>query len=388
MPTVDTFLSCSFDSGDKDVVEFISAIIRGFGFHPTNVSTGSPMTPPEVAKQKIASAQCLIAICTRRSELASGKWVMPQAVQDEIAIAYGTGTPALMLVEDGIELAGFKSNFGTYHSFERAKLTDPGTVGSIVEALQNLFSTVTSSSGTYAAGLAGSHAEFVHHLVELESEGQDFVWSYSTSKKIVYTQASRGGFPAGVWASLPGKIPDQAPPLDWQIETVSSSRDIKVVAEIQKQEPECVEARLRMEPPPDAGDYVEYRTFSRSRYLNPIWDNEATGVPIHLEKGTYKAFDGLLFIHRTQKAVIEFRFTRNYGLSVGDIVPFVGSYTSGFDYEIESEIKRAAVRVEEFGGSVLVRLELDNPLPNAMYGVAWNPRPQPADLGTGESSSK
>jgi hypothetical protein len=58
-------------------------------------------------------------------------------------------------------------------------------------------------------------------------------------------------------------------------------------------------------------------------------------------------------------------------------VPFVGSYTSGFDYEIPSELKRASIRIEEFGGSLLVRLEIDNPLPNAMYGVAWDPKPNP-----------
>lgn len=300
-----------------------------------------------------------------------------QAVQDEIGIAYGTETPTLMLVEDGVEIAGFKNNFGTYQTFDRTALTEPASIKNLVEAMQSLFLAATSTGGKSIAGLAGSHAEFVHHLVELECEGDDFVWSYSTSKKLVYTQLARGSFPAGVWASVPSKVPETAPLLDWQVDTVSASRDIKVVAEIEKQTPECVDARLRMEPHPDSGDFVEYRTFSRSRYLNPVWANEVAGSPIYLERGTYDSFDGLLFIHRTQRAVLEFRFAREYGLRRDEVVPFVGSYTSGFDYEIESELKRAALRIEEFGGSLLVRLEIENPLPNAMYGVAWNAKPNP-----------
>jgi hypothetical protein len=378
MTTVDAFFSCSFETSDAEVTELIKAIAQGMGFYLTNVSSGSPHSPPTVAKAKIAAAQCLIAVCTKRAELASGKWVMPQAVQDEIAIAFGTDTPTLMLIEEGIDVAGFKPNFGTYQAFDRSKLAERESLRSLVEALQNLRSSVTEAPGKYSLGLAGSHAEFVNHLVELEPEGDDFIWSYATSKKLIYTHPSRGSFPAGVWASVPSEIPGGASPIIWQVETISSSRGIQVVAEIEKQDPACVEARLRMEPPPEPADYVEYRTYTRSRYLNPVWSHEAQGAPIHLEQGTYRTFDGLLFIHKTQRAIIEFRFARSYGLKPDDVVPFVGSYTSGFDYEIESEKRRALIRVEELGGTVSARFEVENPLPNAMYGVAWNPRHKPS----------
>ena len=60
-----------------------------------------------------------------------------------------------------------------------------------------------------------------------------------------------------------------------------------------------------------------------------------------------------------------------------DIEIFAGSYTSSIDYEVKSEIARAEVRVEEFGGNLLIRLEIDSPLPGHMYGIAWNPKTRP-----------
>jgi hypothetical protein len=135
-----------------------------------------------------------------------------------------------------------------------------------------------------------------------------------------------------------------------------------------------------MDPTPEKGDIVEYNTYSRSRYFNPIWADESNDLHVHLDGDSYKSYDGLIFIHSTKKAIIEFRFARSYGLRASDVRPFAGSYTSGLDYEVPSEIDRADVRVEGFGGSVTVRIEIENPLSYTYYGVAWNPPVRPAQF--------
>lgn len=372
MTADDAFLSCSFDSAGAAVTDLVAEIAKGLGFILTNVSSGSPSTPPEVAREKIIAAQCLIAICTKRSELKSGKFHMPQAVQDEIGIAFGTSTPTIMLIEDGVEAVGFKPNLGTYTIFSRNQLGDPKTVGSIVSALENLRNSVAGEAGKSLPGLKESYAEWVNHLVEMEPEGDDFIWKYSTAKRIIYTQTGRGSFPASVWASVPGVIPEDAPKIDWKLDVLESSNSISILTQIQRHDARCFEARLRMEPTPEAKDYVEFISYANSRYLNPIWKDEIESPPVHLDRGEFDTYDGLVFIHPTKQASVEFRFPRSYGLGPRDLLPFVGSFTSNIDYEVQSELERAKVKIEEFAGTLVARLDIANPLPNLFYGVAWN----------------
>jgi hypothetical protein len=373
MSGVDAFFSCSFASEDEEVVSFLRAVCTGLGFHLVNVSTGAAAVPPEVAREKIAAAQCLIAVCTKRSELKDGKWVMPPAVQEEMAMAFSSSTPFLMLVENGVELTGFKPSFGTYQLFDRSKLAEPAVIQSILESLVGLRDQVSSNS-VGNVGLTGVFAEYIHHQIELEPEGEDYMWSYSTTKKLVFTGAARGSFPAGVWASLPGAIPTDAAPIAWELKTIASTRNIRVVAELEKHTPDCVSALLRLNPPAERGDTVEFNTYSRSRYLNPVWSDEINGQQAHLDGGSFNNYDGLIFIHKTKKAIIEFRFPRSYELRESDVRAFAGSYTSGLDYEVPSEIQRAVVRTEGFGGALNVRIEIENPLSNTFYGLAWNPK--------------
>jgi hypothetical protein len=123
--SVDAFFSCSFDEKEKATNEAISDIAKALGFNLTNVSTGSHLSPPDVAKEKIRASQALIAVCTHRDEFVSGGYSMPAAVHDEISFAYGADIPILMIVEDGLDLTGFKSNFGTYVKFKRGELNTP-----------------------------------------------------------------------------------------------------------------------------------------------------------------------------------------------------------------------------------------------------------------------
>ncbi len=93
---VDVFFSCSFAEEDKKLNEFFYAICNALDIRGSNVSGAFAQTPPEKAKQMIADSQALLAICTRRTEMRDGKYLMPDAVHDELSFAVGKDIPVLM----------------------------------------------------------------------------------------------------------------------------------------------------------------------------------------------------------------------------------------------------------------------------------------------------
>jgi hypothetical protein len=227
-------------------------------------------------------------------------------------------------------------------------------------------------------GISEAHAEYVYHLIELKSKDEGFIWEYSTSKKLHFTKPSKRGFPSSVWATVPANLPEAPEAIKWSINTISSTRGIIAEAKIESETPERLEVLINMVPPPEEGDHVEYTTNTASRYINPVWKDEVTSNSlVHLNDGDFVCADGLIFIHRTKKGILEFRFPREYGLRRSEIHPFVGSYTSSVDYEVESELTRATVKTEDFGGSISVRMEIESPLPGHLYGIAWNPKDRP-----------
>lgn len=376
---VDAFFSCSFDSADSEVTNHFSAISRGLGFQLTNVSAGSASTPPEVAKKMISAAQALIAVCTRRSEFAGGEYSMPDAVRDEIAFAYGKDIPVLMIVENGVRLKGMVPHFGTYITFDRSDLKNTSVLEKSVQSIHDLKMEVLGPHQIGGAqGVAECHAEYIYHLVELKYESGDFIWKYDTSKKLVYTAPTKRGFQTSAWTTVPFNVVEDAPPLQWDIELRSSSRGIQLDVNVERHGPQHIDAVVKLVPPAEEGDYIEYSTYASSRYMNALWDDEVPeSAVVHLDDGDYKCTDGLTFIHRTKKAIIEFRFPKQYGFSKTNVRPFVASYTSSVDYEVPSEVERAKIRVDEFGGNLVYRMELDSPLPGHLYGIAWNPRARP-----------
>lgn len=376
---IDIFFSCSFADADRDLNKFFLALCKALSLRPTNVSTGSPRTPPAEAKELIERAQAVIAVCPRRDEMANGKYVMPSAVRDEIAMAFATNTPQLMIVEDGVDASGFQPNFGTYLPFKRDDLYTPEFLEKAVEAIHEIKMFALGPNQGGASGLAESHAEYVNHLVELKTGPKGLTWHYSTIKRLVYSKASRRSFPVGVWATVPVKSEGAEKNMEWRLSLRSASRNIALEQVIEKHTPACLEARIKLNPPAEDGDFIEYLTQAESPYINPVWleDLGESNATIHLDDGVFACADGLMFIHKTKKAIIEFRMARESRLTKSDIRPFVGSYSTAIDYEVESELRRANVRIEDFGGSITVRLEIDSPLPGHMYGIAWTPKSNP-----------
>lgn len=377
--SIDVFFSASFHEHDKGINEHFNAICKGLGIRGENVSFGAKRIPHEQARKMIRECQGLIAVCTKREELANGSFNMPQAVNDEIAFACGLGKPILVLMEKGVNKGGFTEKFGTFQSFDREALSASESIEGTVKAIASFKADVLADAGfNEAREHQDSFADELTHLIELRCDKGEFVWEYSTVKRIVYTERSDRSFQTAVFTVQDIEAPKEASPIEWEMETLDSTQGITLNESIETHTAQQVTSRLRPDPPAEPGDYVKYRTFARHRYLVPLWSDEVVKKKtLHLDSGRFDVGDGVLFLHRTKKATIEFRFCREYGLSEKDVVPFVASYTNDIDFEVSSELKRANVRVENFGGAVTVRMEIESALPGHLYGIAWNPRENP-----------
>ncbi len=375
---VDVFYSASFNPGDAELNAFFTAVCSGLDINGSNVSFGANRLPSEQAHKLIAGSQGLIAVCPKREALTDGSFNMPQAVNDEIALAYGLGKPILVIAEEGVNKGGFKEKYRTFQTFDRSRLDDPGFITAAIKAIHEFkVELIDQSHFGQAHEPADSHAEWLSHLVELRRTDGDFAWEYSTTKKIVYTRDSAVAFPTSVFSTQGLAVPADSPPIEWTYDHIDSSSALRLVPKIDQRTASCVDVRLKPDPPAERGDHITYRTYSRSRYLIPLWEDETGDDRVHLNKGDFRVSEGLLFIHRTKRATIEFRICREYGLSKRDIVPFVASYTSAIDFEVESELARTNLRVEDHGGALTVRMEIESALPGHLYGIAWNPPPRP-----------
>lgn len=302
---------------------------------------------------------------------------MPVAVRNEIGIAYGKELPIILFVEDGVDIAGFENNIGTYQKFDRTTLKDIVSISKIITTLHDSRTLVSAGSTPYASqGRDDAHCERIDYAVSLELS-PDPMWSCDVTKKLIYNKKSKRPIPTSFWASIPECVPMGAAPIGFSICTDESSKSIEMIAKVDRQMPHVVEATLTPKPTPAAGDYVEYTASASSPYLNRVWlgGNDAQSTQLGDEK--YQVADGILTVHKTDTMVAEFKFPRAYGLKEGDIRPFVASYTSGFDYELESEVERSKITIKAVGKNLVAKLEVERPLLHHMYGFAWNPPEAP-----------
>lgn len=117
------FLSYSFSKPeDRFIVVEIEDLLRSMGIRLiTGLNLGGNQLTDEV-KSLIKQSDGLIAITSRRDQLASGNWVTHPWVLDEFSHAKSIGVNAIALVENGVSINGaYKSH--EHIPFERQELS-------------------------------------------------------------------------------------------------------------------------------------------------------------------------------------------------------------------------------------------------------------------------
>ncbi len=100
------FLSFSFRDSDRELVSEVEKLLFS---HNVNVVTGRRLGGGQLTDEirtRIDEADALIALLTRRDQLASGGWTTHDWVRDELNFARGAEKRAIALIETEVETGG------------------------------------------------------------------------------------------------------------------------------------------------------------------------------------------------------------------------------------------------------------------------------------------
>jgi hypothetical protein len=105
------FLSFRYDDVNKRLASQVEELIESHSLSAvTGDVLGGEAVTPEVLKQ-VEEADGLIALLTRRDQLANGKWTTHPYCLVELQHARTNGKPTIALIEDGVDEAGpFREN--------------------------------------------------------------------------------------------------------------------------------------------------------------------------------------------------------------------------------------------------------------------------------------
>jgi hypothetical protein len=390
---ITAFLSCSFQKADQSVVQFFHGIARGLDIDCVNVNKAYSATPPESARKLIADSTVLIAVATQREKTADGKFNMPKAVSEELSMAFALQKPILLLKEEDVDVEdGFVKNYSTFLEFNRALLTDSGFLEKAVASIHQLKVAAITSREVFAdqQGAYEFYAEHSTILIELKPRAGGFLWQHAISRRLVFSSRFSGEIKAGSWAAVPATNVDPACTIQWKCRFDGGSKAFTLKPSADRLSAHACELSIAIDPTPEPGDVLEYSLDFESPYLNPIWEDEVDPkmAAVTIAGKRYSCLDGVDPNINIRDCKIQFRFPREYGMTKNDFCPFAGCLTSRVDYIIESETRRMQVETDSFGGDVVITCQIESPLPQHVYGLAWNPpsrkKPNQASDATSE----
>lgn len=103
---MNVFLAFAFRDEDKPLVGYVERLLAS---QSIQISTGENLEgrqlTPEV-QRRIENSDALVALLTRRDQLANGGWTTHQWVCDELGWARANGKPAIALIEDDVPVGG------------------------------------------------------------------------------------------------------------------------------------------------------------------------------------------------------------------------------------------------------------------------------------------
>lgn len=98
--------SDDFDSPDRQLANRVEGLLRSHGLDLSSGAAlgGGPLT--DKVRKLIEESDALIALMTRREQLANGEWTTHPWVQDEYGHARGKNMRAIALIETGVAMGG------------------------------------------------------------------------------------------------------------------------------------------------------------------------------------------------------------------------------------------------------------------------------------------
>lgn len=117
------FVAHWFDTADRDLVTHVDELLHSHGvvFLTGRVAGGRALD--DAVKDKINQCDGLIALATRREQLAEGGWVTHPWVIHEFDHAKGRDKETIAIVEDGVQWEGMHAGHG-YIPLDRGRMSE------------------------------------------------------------------------------------------------------------------------------------------------------------------------------------------------------------------------------------------------------------------------
>lgn len=374
---IDVFFSCSLQEQDEKLNSFFKSICKAIDINCLTVDTAYDDVAPQVVRKQIENSLALIAVAPKRKQLNDDTYTMPSSIQEEISIAYGLKIPSLLFVEEGVTVDGMKSHYGTHLIFNRETIKDDNNLMKIIKSLHDFkLKIITPNDILLEEDISEFITEEQRLLIELKYNDGEFYWENTMVRKLRFLKDFKRKFPIAFWSAKKSKV-DNTNKIEYDIELKSSSKQVKLIEEVERHDSDYLKLHLKIDPYPTKGDFIEYATYVKSKYLNPIFksdlERETFSLPEDINNKNFFCIDGFIPITRTKQAQVEFRFPREYQVSIDDFEFFCGRFIDEVDYLVESEMNRYTATKEDLGGNKSLKLKIESPLLSHMYGIAWNP---------------
>jgi len=370
------FFSCSFAPADAAVNELIEGVCKGLHLSCVNVGAGFSSVPPEKAREFISSAAGLIAVATVRDRLDNGEFIMPAAVREEISMAYGLGKRILIVGENGVRFDGFMNTYCTRLPFTRADLARPAFIEKLVDTIFTFRHEVAGSTTAVPNYATEYYSESTRNMVSLEYDGQDYLWTVATKKRLRFEAPLGREIISIVWPAVSSNDGAHHALPEWEVTIDAASRQFEMQSVVRSIQPDRLELALRFQPDPQPGDLIEFTRTFKSRRLNPLSSKDlppGASPAIVINGRGYPVRDGVLIGERVRKLHAHYSFAAEYGLRPESVAAFVASHGYTLEYLAPWELARTSVDVESFGKKLLIDLRVDDPIPRYLYGIAWLP---------------
>ncbi|HRH03386.1 MAG TPA: hypothetical protein PLN13_09425 [Bacteroidia bacterium] len=370
------FLSCSFKEEDKEINTFIEVVCKAFGFITINLNHASNVTPAPAVNKLISESNCLIAICTKRDRIVDSKlYNMPESVKDEIAFAFSLKKPILIIYDDEIKPTGFLPSIGTWISFKTNRHRENEFISGLITSFEKLKTNIKENkidknlSGTFF------NEEF-SNLITLEATKDGYSWNVIATKLLKFNKKLNNvPIMTRVWPCAPVSYPKEASNGIYEVILHSSSREFNLHQTVDEIGPDKVALSIGIMPDPEKNDFIKFSRKFTSPYINQL-DLKAVSVqyhPININGKKYFAYDGVQPAEKTKKLILKFCFPDFSGVKIEDITPIAANHGVGFNSINVEEWDRISSEVQQFGKYIFVNMEVDFPLLNCLYGIAWIP---------------
>lgn len=375
---INAFFSHSHANRDVKINNFFRAVCDGLNIKCHSVKVKNASHAMEKARELIELSDMFVAVVTARNMI-DGRYDMPIAVREEIAIAIAHNKRMAIFVEKDVGGAGMMDDSIDKYVFDRTKLLT--ACSETISILDEIRKQVIEHKDTLANANKGDKFIFERTVSEVTLKRRNiklgnYYWEYKCKRFVRFISDFDGMITFSAWPQVVMKTAEKNP-IKSRVTNISISKDLNYIIScksyIDKAE---ITVSISNDNHPVKGDWLEIDMIWSSKYLNPIFADEVDSENIPTTIVDYEAYccvDGVSIPYKTASAEIIFRFPDEYYMAIGKVLKVARIVDKRTETVLPNELGKIDFKLERFCGEHVITEKVQNLAPNVIYGIVWNP---------------